>query len=837
MSLILLGTTALGARPPPSSAVGDEYYASWLASVEHLMSDAEYEVFVALDDGRELFIRWFWEVRAPNTGWHNPVRERWRSNFEEVNRQFGTLHSDRARAMLVAGKPDRVMVLAGCRGPLRDLEIWAFSPRQIDAQAGHGDAGDVTLVFYLTGDGEAEYYRHWSHDEGFAALVREPAGRKPWTRERLLEFAGAKNCFDFLPGEAENFAAALSDALDETELLERIHPSIPGPGWLALFATELASRSRTAGPKRVAPPAEISFPGSYEGATLVRGRIAVPVAEVGRSEGGQLFDDLVVEGDVWADGRMIDVFRHVSHVRGGEPGTAVLLDFYRLLEPGTYTLSLWLQDGGGRGLLQEVRGVVVPLVEKKVGSPPGGQALAELTGDRVEVMTAYPSVKLLAPGPDLVVGEVEITAVTTGDSIARVDFFLDDEAAASDTEPPFSAELDLGRTPRRHTVTAVAVDPKGSQLARDEIVLNGGPHRFAIRLVEPAPGSGGQRAQAVVEVPEQESLDRVELYLDDTPLATLYQPPFMHTLPRAETGRAVFVRAVAHLGSGLAIEDTVLLHSADFSEEIDVRLVELFTSVVDPQGRFVGGLTAERFRVLEDGVEQTLTRFDTLDQLPIRVALLMDISVSMVRLQEMATLSALRFFETVLRPKDRAALLTFHHEIRLLVPFTNDLERLRHGLSSLTLELWTRLWDGVIFTGHYFGGLEGKRALVVLSDSREVGSRFGFKQVLEHVLRSGVAVYPIIIAGQEDPLERARLKRLAAESGGTFFSIERGEELDAVYSQLESELRSQYLLVYQAPDTSARDKFRTVEVEVLPPSDPEPPGQILRARTIHGYYP
>ncbi len=804
------------------------------------MSDAEYEAFLALEDGRELFVRWFWEVRAPETGWRNPVRERWRRNFEEVNRQFGTVHSDRARAMLVAGKPARVTALAGCRGPLRDLEIWSFGPRQIDS--GTGDegtdgTGGATLIFYLTADGEVEYYRHWSRQERLAALVRAPAGRRPWTPERLLEFAGAKNCFAFGPTEAEIFAAALSGAVDETELVESLRPPPPGRSWLALFDAELASRSGSAASHTPAPLAEISFPGSYEGATLVRGRVTIPVSEVERTATGQLFDDLIVEGDIWADGRMVDVFRHVSHLRGDAPGDIVVLDFYRLLEPGNYIFGLWSGSGSGRELLWEVREVVVPLVQEKAAPAPAGQELDELTGDWVELMTVYPSVKLVAPGPDLVVNKVEIAAVTTGASIARVDFFLNDEAAGSDTEPPFSAELGLGRTPRRHTVTAVAIDAQGKRLARDEIVLNGGPHRFAIRLVEPAPGSGSGRAQAVVEVPAQESLDRVELYLDDTRLATLYQAPFIQALPIDDARRALFVRAVAHLESGLSIEDTVLLHSADFREEIDVRLVELFTSVVDPRGRFVGGLAAERFRIRENGVEQTLTRFATLDEIPVHVALLMDLSASMTHLQEMATLSALRFFDTVLRPQDRAALLTFHHDIRLLVPFTNDLERLRHGLSGLTLELWTRLWDGVIYAGHYFGGLEGKRALVVLSDSWEVGSRFGFKQVLENVLRSGVAVYPIIISGQSDPLERARLKRLAEESGGTYFSVERGEELDAVYRQLESELRSQYLLVYQAPDDGAQDEFRTVEVEVLPPDDPAAPGQSLRARTIHGYYP
>ncbi len=834
----------LRAQPSAPPSVVEDYYDSWLASVEHLMSDAEYRFFLGLEDGRELFMRRFWEVRAPDAKSINPARDRWRRNVEEVERQFGTMHSDRARAVLAAGKPDRVKALRGCRGPVRDLEIWTYSPWQIEAQTGREEAAGFSLVFFLTGNGPSQYYRHWSSQDGVVALIDDRAAAKPWSLERLLESAAAKSCFDLDAQESAVFAAALRNALGEDELRERVGLPIPDPGWLSLFSAELVALSTDSGLHAEAATAEISFPGSYQGATLVQGRIEVPVAALARGpDGVQLFDRLLIEGEVWAAGRMVDSFSIANDVSGGAPGDTVPLDFYRLLDPGSYALSLRVEDRGGGALLQEVRQLLVPEVREEAASRIAGQSLTQLTASRASQTTVFPSVKLLQAGTDLVVGTLQVNAVTTGHAIVRVDFLLDDTPAGSDRQPPFSAELRLGRVPRRHTVVAVAFDADDRPLARDEMVLNGGPHRFTVRLVEPAPGAGGGRVQAVVEVPEDERLDRVELFLDDTRLVTLFQPPFLHPLPQLATSRAAFVRAVACLGTGECAEDTVVLHRAPgFSGEIEVRLVELFTSVVDSDGRFARGLTAERFRVLEDGIEQSLVRFETVDSLPIHVALLMDISASMESLQETATESALRFFESVLGPRDRAALLAFHHEIMLLVPFTNDLGRLRQGLFGLTLEYATRLWDGVIYAANYFGGLEGKRALVVISDGREMGSRFSFPHALEYALSSGVAVYPIVIGGQADPLERARLRRLAEESGGTFFAIEHLAELDAVYRQLEQELRSQYLLVYQAPDGAPRDQFRAVGVEILRPDDPASGGaeaqdDALRARTIRGYYP
>jgi VWFA-related protein len=811
----------------PAAAI-DMYHDCWLASVQHLMSDAEYRYFQSLEHGHGLFIHRFWTARAAGPGWRVPAREQWLHNLEEVSRQLGTVYSDRARAMLLAGRPGQVMVCRGCRGALRDLEVWTYSRWQLEAQTVDTRGQGLSLLFVLAGDDRRQYYRHWSPEDGITALMRGSTGGEPWTAERLIELAGGTSCCDLDQKESRALATALDQALGKHQLLERLRPPIPDPEWLTRLAAELNDA-----PSQSTSGIEISFPGSYQGDTLVHLRIEVPVAKVARTGPDRLLDRLVMAGNLWADARLHDAFTSVTHVSGTPDGDTVALELYRLLEAGTYLLGIWVESDHSHELLaHELRELTVPVVEDR--HLPAGQDLDRLTASRVTEMISYPSVKLIPPGPTLVVGRIELTAVTTGDAVAGVDFLLDGEPASQDRRPPFTAELRLGRSPRRHTVTALARDAGGRPLARDDIVLNGGPHRFSIRLVEPVPGSGGGRAQVVVEVPESERLDRVELYLDDTLMTTLLQPPFLHPLPHPATSRSSYLRAVACLeADSRCLEDTVLLHHPpSFSEEIAVRVVELFTTVVDPQGRSVLGLGADRFQVLEDGVEQPLLSFDTMDRLPIHVALLVDLSLSMQLRREIATHCTVQFFERVLEARDRAALLLFHQDIQLLVPFTNDIDRLQHGLAGARLEYGTRLWDGLIHTGHYLGGLQGKGALVLITDGLDYHSQYSFQSSLEHTLSSGVAVYPITI-DLVDPLPRAQLKRLAEESGGRYFALQQITELESIFSQLEEELRSQYLLTYQSPSSGDMGRLRTVKVEVLAAADE----QVLRARTIHGYYP
>ena len=128
-------------------------------------------------------------------------------------------------------------------------------------------------------------------------------------------------------------------------------------------------------------------------------------------------------------------------------------------------------------------------------------------------------------------------------------FSLDGKPVLTKKSPPFSVELDLGGVPRTRTLAVAAYDAQGDTLASDELQINATGNRFRVHLVEPQKGKRYESsllARAEVEAPEGETVERVELYLNETRIATLYQPPYLHpvTLPK---GRLPGLRAGGRL--------------------------------------------------------------------------------------------------------------------------------------------------------------------------------------------------------------------------------------------------------------------------------------------------
>ncbi len=357
-----------------------------------------------------------------------------------------------------------------------------------------------------------------------------------------------------------------------------------------------------------------------------------------------------------------------------------------------------------------------------------------------------------------------------------------------------------------------------------------------MRLVEPQRGHNYQRslrASAIVEVPEGERLDRVEMYLNETLVATLYQPPFVQPMVIPAGEPLAYVRALAYLDDGASTEDAVFVNAPDYVDEVNIQMVELYTSVLDRRGRPVEGLTREDFTVFENSAVQELRRFELVENVPIHAGILLDVSRSMLWRLDAAQKGALRFFETVIEPKDRAAVITFNEKPQLVVRFTNDLEVLAGGLAGLTAEGETALYDSLIYSLYYFSGLTGKRAIIILSDGADSASRYTFDDVIDYARRVGVSLYSIGIdlSGGKTQDIRLNLERLSRETGGTAFFIDSEKELEAVYTDIQAELRSQYLLAYQsnAPIAGGGGDFREVEVKTRDDS--------MEAKTINGYFP
>ncbi|MFP5286286.1 MAG: GWxTD domain-containing protein, partial [Thermoanaerobaculia bacterium] len=643
----------------------DPRHQKFLEEVAPLMDEKERAAFLSLrqEYQRDAFIQRFWQQRDPFPKTAvNEYRARWEDRVRIAKERFGDLKQERARMILFFGEPAEV-IRNPCPDYLAPMEMWYY-PGTDRIQ------GDFTLIFLQPS------YRLWHSSEGLSAMLSHSLAASG-ARGMLLEQTIQHNC-----PRGDELLARNAIVLDWDQVKDKVIPD-PGDEWLTTFlsySTDLPEDARTF-PAQV----DLAFPGRYGSRTTLQALVSVPRDEVTpekvKDSSSYIF---VVDGEVLHKGELFEHFRYRFIVpeaevaapdeRNPEGKATIPLVFQRYLRPGNYGLVLRIEDVGGKRWFREQRDLDIPSVEA-AAAVPTLPALAEANADAL--MSDEQGIRILPPPPGLLTGKVRLEATASGEGIARVSFLLNGKPVLTKAKPPYSVELNVGEQPRIHTLTAVALDAQGKKVAEDEVLLNTGPHRFSVRLVEPQAGKSYQaslRAQAQVDVPEGEKLDRVEIYLNETLLATLYQPPYVQPVLIPQDQKLTYVRAVAYLADGNSSEDTVLVNvPGDFTDKLDVQFVELFTSVVDGRGRPVEGLAKDDFKVYEDGVEQEVRRFELVRDVPIYAGVLLDTSGSMGDRNgeklKAAVRGALTFFENVITPKDRAAVITFADEPSLAVRF------------------------------------------------------------------------------------------------------------------------------------------------------------------------
>lgn len=831
----ILPAAAAAAEPEvPEGVVLDPASRNFLEEVAILMTAKEREAFLSLQKEyqRKAFIRRFWQVRDPfpeTPG--NELELRWEDRVQVAREKYRSLEEDRARMLLVFGEAEKVMK-SRCSAVL-PLELWYYSGTE-------RIKGAFVVAFYQPQGSVNGPYRLWYPSEGVSVLL--PPDRRLRGAGSLEEIAD--DCAD-----GHDVVSYLGGAMDWGLAEKRVIPH-PGDEWLSAFLQR--STDLPQGAVQLPGRLDFTFPSRIGSRTVVQGLVTLAGGDaLPETVGGQTFYTFQVDGEVLYRDNLFENFRYrfsvpASQLAGGE----IPLVFQRQLRPGAYTLIVRVENTGTGRYFRDQREIEVPAVERTAafappaeapaaaGAPAEGagsaaEALAEANAVTASVTSDEVSLRLLPPAPGLLLKKIRVEAVSTGSDIARVRFELDGKPVLTKGKAPWSVELDLGSQPRLRRLRALGLSKDDELLASDEVLLNAGPHRFSVRLVEPLPGATYKkslRAQAEVRVPEGEKLAQVDFYLNETRVASLFQPPFVQPILLPTPGETVYVRAVASLADGNSSEDLVLVNSPNPSDRLDVQWVELYTTAVDRRGRPVDDLTREDFSVFEDGKPQAIRRFDRVRDLPIYAGLMIDTSGSMNEEISHAVEGALRFFESVLKPKDRAAVVTFSDRPDLAVRFTNDRERLAGSLAGLSAGGNTALYDSIIYALYYFGGIQGKKAIILLSDGRDEGSRYSFNDALEYAKRSGVAFYNVgIHLLAKDGDVRNKLQRLSDETGGRAFFIDRSSELARIYKQIEEELRSQYLVAYQSGSTDGPDKFRNVEVKVARPG--------IEAKTLRGYYP
>lgn len=361
-----------------------------------------------------------------------------------------------------------------------------------------------------------------------------------------------------------------------------------------------------------------------------------------------------------------------------------------------------------------------------------------------------------------------------------------------------------------------------------------------LRIVSP----GGGRAIGPVDVeidlrlPPERRLERLEIFWNDELAATLYEAPYRHRVNVPRDRPVGYLRASARLDDGTIAEDAVLLNSTAVGERLDVRLVELYVVVTDRDGRPVRGLTRDDFRLLQDGRDQAIAGFDDAGSSPLSLGLAFDSSASMFLKLPDVREAARTLLTGGLSARDRALLVDFDSEPRLVTGITGDLGIVSSGLDLMRADGNSDLFEAIVFSLQKLQGVAGRKALVVYSDGIGEGEKTSYRDCIREARRSNVPIYLIVTnpraaraaeSGILEPLDgySERLDRLAAATGGRAYFVRPSQNLREVYDGILRELRSQYLLTYY-PREAAPEVWRKLDVEVK--------NRGYQARTVSGFY-
>lgn len=277
----------------------------------------------------------------------------------------------------------------------------------------------------------------------------------------------------------------------------------------------------------------------------------------------------------------------------------------------------------------------------------------------------------------------------------------------------------------------------------------------------------------------------------------------------------------------------------DRTIRVDVELVLLSVTVLDPFNRLVTGLEREHFRVFEDKTEQEIAHFSSEDS-PISIGVVFDLSGSMDNKIDKARLAALQFFKTA-NPKDEFFLVGFNDRAQLLSRFTRSAEELQTRLLYTAAKGRTALFDAVYLgLSQMSRAQHARRALLIISDGGDNHSRYNEKDLREFLKESDVQLYAIGVYDPYDSRGRtpeeqwgpALLSELTEMTGGRAFSVQNLADLPDIATKISLELRNQYVLAYKPSNRERDGKWRKIKVKLRPQRGLPP----LTAYAKTGYY-
>jgi VWFA-related protein len=292
---------------------------------------------------------------------------------------------------------------------------------------------------------------------------------------------------------------------------------------------------------------------------------------------------------------------------------------------------------------------------------------------------------------------------------------------------------------------------------------------------------------------------------------------------------------------------------------VDVGLVTITCAVTEKNGTPAKHLQPSDFVLRDNGRDQKVDHLWQEADLPLTVGLIVDVSGSQSAFIDQHRQTVAKFLAQVLGPKDRAFLATVATEVKLVTDMTGSVEQLRRGVDDIdglqvhgtqfgepcigTIPLLgcggTALWQGVYAAARQkMRWASGRKALIVLSDGFDTGSPHNLDDTIESLQDASTVVYaikfidPDLTPAQAGiPARRKEvyrgLEKLTDETGGFTFPNPDGN-LQDVFSKIETDLRSQYVIGFTPPEDARDGRFHKLELKMTRDD--------LAVRARNGYY-
>jgi len=313
------------------------------------------------------------------------------------------------------------------------------------------------------------------------------------------------------------------------------------------------------------------------------------------------------------------------------------------------------------------------------------------------------------------------------------------------------------------------------------------------------------------------------------------------------------------------------------SISVDVKMVSMLATVRDKHGHLVNKLSKDEFVLEQDGHPQTITYFAQDSDLPLTLGLLVDTSMSQRRVLDQERTASHGFLDHVLREdKDKAFVIHFDYEVELLQDLTSSRQKLEASLDTLGEPEFsqtaggsssghgsygrggggTLLYDAVyLASNEIMKKQQGRKALIILSDGVDRGSKETLRDSIETAQRADALVYSILFADKEEygngggshmggggmgggghrrypqesrPDGKKILEQISRETGGRFFEVSKKEPIDQIYAAIDEELRNQYGLGYVPDKADVAPGYHKIHLTVKQKD--------LSVQTRDGYY-